>query len=403
MSDQHITDSTLRTVFRSVERKLYPTAAQEATLDRFRRVCSSVYNRALEQRKKAYRRRGESLTLYDQQKVLTQQRAGMPSIRAVPVDFLRDALRRLDKGFKAFFRRCKTNAKHKGFPRFRAGQRYKSMEYQVPWNYFRSGAVHVPGIGLVRSRGPDANGKLPLLRVIKRADAWYVQTLITVPVTPPVKLRTSVGIDMGLLSFATLSSGDRIDNPRFLRKSEQQLKKAGREVSRKQKGSKNRRKAVKRLARVHERIAAQRKDFAHQESRKIVNRFDLIGLEALNIRGLARTRLAKSIMDAAWGLFLFFLLYKAIQAGKRAVAVDPRGTSQECPNCGKIQQKSLSERRHECACGLVLDRDHASSLVIEARALAVAGVFLRRDSPLAAVTRPPPSEPDETGSPSSLR
>ncbi len=157
---------------------------------------------------------------------------------------------------------------------------------------------------------------------------------------------------------------------------------------------------MKRVSRIHERVKAQRRDFAHRESRKIVDRFDLIGVEALNIKGVASGMLAKSVNDAAWAFFLFCLTYKAANAGRRVVEVDPRGTSQECPDCGAVKAKTLSERRHQCSCGPIdLDRDYASALVIEARALAVAGASdLRRNGPLARCVCNAPSPSGETGS-----
>lgn len=386
--------------FRTIERKLYPNIDQEKTLESYRIECCRIYNRALEQRIKAYKRRKETPSLYDQQKWLTDMRGRIESLRLVPVWFARDALSRVDRGFKAFFRRAKSGVKKKGFPRFRACHRYRSMEFAEPRNFFRDGKVFIPGIGEVTSRGRDAAGKQKTLRIIKRADAWYVQVLIEVYDLPPVNPQSSVGIDMGLITFATLSTGDKIENPRWYRKAQDKLRRAQKSLSRKKKGSKNRAKAREKLARVHERIGAQRKDFAHQESRKLVNRFDLIGFENLNIAGLARTRMAKSVLDAAWGFFLFCIAYKAANAGRHAVAVDACGTSQECPRCGEIKKKALSERRHECTCGCNLDRDHAAAIVIEARALAIAGASnLRRDGPLMLGTRSASSPLDETGSP----
>ena len=342
--------------YRTVERKLYPNATQTETLERYRVECCRLYNLALEQRIKAYARRKEFTTLYDQQAWLTDMRSRKESLRLLPVEFARDALRRVDKGFKAFFRRVKAKAKQKGFPRFKPRHRYRSMVFCTnAMLYFRASTVHVPGIGGVESRGRDVEGKQKMLRIIKRADAWYAQVLVEVYNLPSVNPQSSVGIDMGLTSFATLSTGEKIENPRWYRKAQGELRQSQKSLSRKNKGSKNRAKARTKLAIVHKRIGAQRKDFAHQESRKIVNRFDVIGFEKLNIAGLARTRMAKSILDAAWGFFLFCVTYKAENAGKLPVPVPAAGTSQECPRCGVIKKKSLSERQHQCECGCVLD------------------------------------------------
>ena len=400
MSLHYTTKSAERKSFRDIERKLYPNVAQEQSLEAYRIECCRLYNRALEQRIKAYQRRKESVSYYDQTSLLTEQRARVASLQAVPVVFLRSALTRVDKAFKAFFRRCKEGANRKGFPRFRSRHRYRSIEYAEVRNYFRDGAVFVPGIGEVTARGRDAVGKQKVLRLVKRIDTWYAQVIVEVQDAPPVEPRTSVGIDVGLAAFATLSTGDRIENPRFFRKAEAKLKVAQRSLCRKQKGSRNRRKVVRRVAKIHERVKAQRKDFAHQESRKLVNRFDLIGVEALNIKGMASGMLAKSVNDAGWAFFLFYLTYKAANAGRRVVAVDPRGTSQECPRCGAVAKKSLSERRHQCSCGIVeLDRDHAAALVIEARAVAIAtATNLWRDRPLLHGSCREASRPCETES-----
>ncbi len=370
---------SVQTILRTVEFKLYPTPTQERTLTDWLERCCWLYNRCLEHRIKAYERRGENVKYNAQTVMLTGLRARMPLIAEVPVEFARSALRRIDRGFQAFFRRCKSGEKP-GFPRYRSRHRFNSLEcLDAGWRgYIFDGELHVPKLGTVKYRAgdQDTSGKQKLLRIIRRASGWYGQMVLDTGIVPPEPpapdaIASPIGIDVGLTTFAALSQGDPVENPRLLAASQLKVRHAHRKVSRRIKGSCNRRKAIKRLARVHERVAAQRKDFLHQESRKLVNRFDLIGFEALNIKGLCGGMLAKPIHDAAWGMFLFFVTYKAANAGRHAVPVDARGTSQECPFCGAIQHKSLSERRHECACGASLDRDFASSLVIETRAVRV--------------------------------
>lgn len=397
----HPTEKPVK-AYRVVERKLYPNAEQLATLERYRRECCRFYNRALEHRIKSYKRRKQSVSYYDQQGLLTKQRKRIFRLSTVPLGFVRDALRRIDRVFKAFFRRVKAGAKRKGFPRFKPSIRYRSMEYLMLGRYFRLGRVYVPGIGIVRSRGRYDSGKTKILRLIKRGHTWFAQTRFEVQPIDANQPEESVGIDMGLTAFATLSNGEKIENPRWYRKAERHLKHLSRELSRKQKGSANRAKARAKLAAAHELVAANRKDFCHQESRKLVNRFRLIGFEKLNIIGLARTRMAKSVHDASWGLFQNFTAYKAENAGGRVVLVDCRGTSQECPWCGNIVKKLLSERQHRCECrpGVVIDRDEAAAIVVEARAVVVAtALYLRRDGPLALGAIPMLSPPNETGSP----
>jgi putative transposase len=389
-------------MFRSVEMKLYLTSAQESTLQSWLRTCCWLYNRALEQRIKAYKRRGEAITYNKQCAFLTGLRRRIPSLKAIPVEFERDALRRVDRGMQAFFLRCREGQKP-GFPRFRSHRRYNSLECLVSDTYVRPGRLlFVPKLGLVhfRAGNQSISSKQKLLRIIRRASEWFAQVLVDGEQQPPPKvpIRDTVGIDVGLEVFATLSNGEKIDNPRFLRMSERKLRFAQRRLSRCRKGSQNRRKAIRQVARIHERVAAQRKDFAHRESRKIINRFDLIAFEKLNVKGLATGKLAKSVHDAAWSMFTRFVAYKAEYAGRHAVPVDPRGTSQECPSCGAVTPKKLSERTHRCPCGLIIDRDEASAQVILARALGVAGATACGGDGQCRKSNPPVSRAEETGS-----
>lgn len=362
-------------MIRTFQYKLYPNQTQIKTLNRWMGTCRWLYNRALEHRIKAHKRRGESVSYNDQQALLTQQRRRIESLRMIPVEFSRDALRRVDRGMKAFFRRCKAGEKP-GFPRFRSGHRYNSLECLAIGVYLKGDRIRVPNLGTIRCRGrllPE--GTQRALRVIRRASGWYAQIILDdgkqPPITKPVE--SSVGIDVGLTSFATLSTGEQIANPRFTKNSQHKLTALQRRVSRRKKGSANRRKAVESLRRQHERIADQRKYFCHQHTTELVRRFDLIAVEKLNVSGMSRSRFGKSILDAAWGMFFAQLVVKAANAGRQVVAVNPRGTSQECPNCGAVVPKLLSERRHVCVCGCECHRDHASAQVILARGLVATG------------------------------
>lgn len=389
-------------MLRAVEAKLYPTSAQAATLDGWLRQCCWLYNQALEHRKKAYSRRREMVGYNTQSSLLTGFRSRMPQLAGVPVRFCRDALRRVDRGVQAFFRRLKEGGKP-GFPRFRPHTRYNSLECLEVGSYVRpDGHVMVPKLGLVRCRGGDRQiiGQQKLLRVIRRASGWRAQVVVDDGLAAPPKAapQSAIGIDMGLQAFATLDNGEKVENPRFFRQGERKLRRLQRRLCRCERRSHNRRKAVRRVARQHERVGAQRKDFAHQLSRRLVNAYDLIAFENLNIKGLASGPLAKSVCDAAWRLFLFFVTYKAESAGRHAVAVDPRGTSQECPQCGEVVRKELRERVHACGCGLVIDRDEAAARVILSRALRVVGANACGGNGLCARSNPGVSRPDEAGS-----
>ena len=173
---------------------------------------------------------------------------------------------------------------------------------------------------------------------------------------------------LGLTSFAVLADGSEIVNPRYYREAEARLRRAQRKVARRKKGSHRRRKAVCELQRAHAYVLNQRRDFLHKQSRRLVDEHGMIAVEDLNVKGLARTNLAKSVHDAGWSMFLAMLAYKAENAGRRLLRVDPRGTSQTCP-CGSKVPKTLRDRWHDCsACGLSASRDHVSAQLILSRA-----------------------------------
>ncbi len=356
---------------RTVEFKLYLNVEQQQTLDRWFRVCCRTYNNALAERIKIYRETGKSVDYFNQQMGLTKQRKIDAELEDVPIWFARDALRRVDRGMKAFFRRCQSGAKKPGFPRFRPEQRYNSIEFAWSYKFVRLKHIFIPKLGEINARGafeliPD--GKQKLLRIIRRANGWYAQVLIEVSKEFLPSTGQDCGLDLGLESFLTFDSGEKVDNPRLLRKAARRLRSAQKTLSRRVKGSRRRAKAKRIVARTYEKIVRQRKGFCHRVSRDLVNRFDRIAHEDLNIIGLARGRLSKSILDAAWGLFIFYLTYKAESAGRVIVKVDPKGTSQECPKCGLIKPKLLSERVHSCSCGCLMPRDQASGIVIKHRA-----------------------------------
>jgi putative transposase len=190
---------------------------------------------------------------------------------------------------------------------------------------------------------------------------------VTVPtISADINLDNSVGIDMGLKDFLITSDGETVPIPQFARKSERTKKRLNRAISRKKKGSHRRRKAVKRLAKHHQKVARQRRDFFFKTSKNLLNKYDVIGHEDLNIKGLAKSRMSKSILDAGWGEFLSIVTCKAESAGKLAIAVNPNGTTQLCSTCGTHIPKTIADRWHSChVCGLELDRDINAAINIK--------------------------------------
>ena len=204
--------------------------------------------------------------------------------------------------------------------------------------------------------------KIKTASVTKKSDGYYVTLSLedkTVPEIIPVdQVSSPVGIDMGLKSFLIKSDGTDVEIPQYYRKAQKRLRRVQKSVSRKKKDGSNRKKAVVKLGKAHKKIADTRKDFHFKTAKSLLDSHDLIAHEKLNIKGLAKSKLAKSILDAGWGQFLSILSTKAENAGLLTVAVNPRNTSQNCSNCGQKVPKKLSDRLHSCPhCGYVEDRD----------------------------------------------
>ena len=227
----------------------------------------------------------------------------------------------------------------------------------------------------------------PKTCTVRRASTgkWYASFSCEVqspPALPPSAKR--VGIDVGLTSFAVLSTGESIDNPRFFRSEEKALAKASRRLSKEAKETPERERRRRVVARVHERIGFRRRDFAHQEARKIVNRFGFIAVEDLEVNRMVHSHcLAKSITDVAWALFFLLLFGKAEEAGRTAVKVNPAYTSQDCSRCHHRQKLPLSERTYRCpCCGLEIGRDHNAALNILSLGLQGLGIQPLEATPL---------------------
>src|SRR5439155_47447 len=204
------------------------------------------------------------------------------------------------------------------------------------------------------------------VRIVRRADGYYCQfCLDTQRKVEHVPTGRQLGVDVGLKAYLTDSQGNTIENPRHYRKAEKKLGRLQRRLSRKHKKSANRKKAQKRLAKQHLKVQRQREDFARKQANALVSSCDLIAYENLQMRNMVRNRkLAKSIHDAGWGIFLQWLARYAFLHDIPVIAVPPHFTSQKCSDCGTIVQKSLSIRTHIChGCGVVLDRDHNAALV----------------------------------------
>ncbi len=352
--------------------RLYPNKHQQRLLDHQLEECRWLYNSLLAERRDAWEQRQESLRYYDQATSLPTLKAERASLASVQSQVLQNVAVRIDLAFKAFFRRVKAG-ETPGYPRFRGKNRYASFTFpQVPVGCkldVETKRLRIANVGLVKVILHRPLEGAPKTATISRSSTgkWYV--CFSCECAEPVPLPATglqVGIDVGLKTFATLSDGQEIANLRFFRQEEQALAKAQRRLSKEEKGTLERAQRRRVVARVHERVAWRRSDFAHQHSRVIVTTFDLIAVEDLAVNRMTHNPcLAKSISDAAWSQFTSLLSYKAAWAGRRYVAVNPAYTSQDCSQCGHRQKLSLSDRTYTCpCCGLVLDRDFNASLNI---------------------------------------
>jgi putative transposase len=345
--------------------RIYPNEEQRRILERTLQTCRILYNGLLAERRDTYRKNGRSASYYEQKRGLTKRRNDNPYLPQVHSQVLQDVALRLERAFERFFKRDK-NGRKAGYPRFKGRNRYDSFTYPQYGNgaILKDGRLQLSKIGAVRifqHRPIPPNGTVKTCTIRRDVDKWYACFTVEIK-NPPQRLRqrkSQVGIDLGLNSLMTLSNGEKVEPPKFLRKSEKKLQREQRRLSRKRKGSQNRRKQVIKLACIHRKIRLQRTDFNHKLSRNLVNRFDVIGFEELQIPNMMRNHyLAKSIADAGWGQLRLFTSYKAEEAGKRVEAVDPYGTTRDCSRCGFHVPKNLSERIHECPnCGLKIDRD----------------------------------------------
>lgn len=336
-------------------------------------LSAELYNAGLESRIDCYKRTGKGRSFFDQCRELTEVRAGIAEFEAVSAIVFRGVLSRLDKAYKRFF-------KHGGFPRFKSWRRWRTVEIndQCRRMLKREGNKLVlkikglPRIEVKPSRELPPNAMLKAIRITRKPlrteVALSYELLDTEPVT---EIRNAVGIDAGIEKRLTLSDGGTVEKRIIDRK---KLIRLQRSISRKKKGSSNRRKAVSLLAKEWQRLTDKERDYLHRLTAELVKMYDFIAVEKLKTKNmLLNGNLARSISEQTWGKLMTLLNEKAESAGVNMVYVDPRGTSQECSACGATVKKSLSKRTHKCDCGLVIDRDVNAAINILHRGISIAG------------------------------
>ena len=351
---------------RTFKYRLYPTKDQVQILAYCLATCRHLYNEMLEDRKNAYDRCGIGLNYNQQAGQLKYLNPGIYSQVA------QDVLRRLDKAFRNFFRRVKNGDKKAGYPRFQGKNRYDSFAYPQTGFKIKDGKLHLSKIGSIRIfMHREIEGKIKTCTIKQEGDQWYVCFSVELPDIETKEIKTSVGVDVGITTLATLSDGTEIENPKTLDKYDSKLRKAHRDLSRKKKGSSNRNKQKVVLAGIYRKVRNARKDYLHKASRILADTYDQIVFEDLQIKNMVKNHhLARSIHDASWGMLINFTTYKAEYAGGAVELVNPRNTSKECSVCGNTQPMPLSQRTYRCPnCGAVMGRDHNAAINIRNRAV----------------------------------
>jgi len=357
-------------VHKTFKYKLSTTQEQEEAMAFVLRRCRELYNAALQERRDAWQKCGKSISCAHQSAELPAIKAERPEYHDVHSQVLQDVLTRLDRAFQAFFRRVQAGEKP-GHPRFQRGRRYHSFTYKQFGNGVTvdHGDLVLSKIGRIAVRwSRPLEGTIKTVTITHEADGWYVCFAcegVPVCALPPTGQET--GIDLGLTVFLVTASGEAVANPHSYRRAEKALKKAQRRVSRRKPGNARRKKALQLLAKKHQKVKRQRRDFHHKTALWLVQTYDVIYLEDLQVANLVQNpRLSKSISDAGWGQFRTILSGKAAYAGRRVIAVPPAYTSQDCSGCGERVEKSLSVRTHVCiSCGLILDRDENAARNIQ--------------------------------------
>lgn len=398
-------DNRLRTAY---QYKLRPTKQQRAEIDRWLPELCAQYNYLLADRFNWYEQNRcpvnacplvchlpelrDTPDYYSQKKTLPELKKTHPHYGDIYSQVLQDVVKRVKVTFDRFLK-GDSNGKRSGKPRFKSRNRYRTFTYpQMKDGCFNGNLINLPKLGEIKVilHRPLPDGfKIKTASITKKADGYYLTLSLedsTVPeIKPDINPESITGIDMGLKEFLTTASGYTVAIPQHYRKAQKRLRVIQKRVSRRNKvpasnsggrlrnataaGSNRRAKAVKQLSRQHKKVADKRKDFHFKTANTLLKKYDVIAHEDLNIKGLSRSRLSKSVHDAGWGNFLSILASKAENAGLLVIPVKASGTTQECSNCGRTVRKKLHERWHKCECGCSLDRDHNAAIVIKNRSV----------------------------------
>jgi len=349
--------------------RLSPTSHQRTLMENTLEVCRCVYNTTLCVRKTAWEEKKESISKFDTYNLLPEWKKENPEFTSVYSQVLQETQERVDFAFRHFFRRVKTG-QTPGYPRFKGKGWYDSFTYPQYGGgvKLRESGLFLSKIGIIpvvlhRKISPLASIKRVTIK--KKAGEWYASLFLhfsIFPICRNSKQKGIVGVDLGCRTFATLSDGSKIDNPKFTGTAGGKIAKAQRRLSRSETGTKKRTKARRALLKVWQKVDNQKTNFLHQESRKLVNRYNALVFEDLDVSEMVKKSkwksLTKSILDSNWGQFVSLCSYKAENAGGKVIKVNPRNTTKTCSRCGALVEKTLNDRIHSCPfCLLKMDRD----------------------------------------------
>lgn len=362
-------------MFQSYKYRLYPNANQRESIEKHINACRFVYNLFLEKKIKHYKECGKSLSWFDLNNMLPSLKNEYPFLREVASQTLQMTSRNLNHAFTRFFR------DKSGYPKFKS-KKNPIQSFQYPQSVklnLESNKIYLPKVGNVKCRIHNIfEGDIKTCTVSKTSTGKYfisilVDTKEPIPELQPFDLETITGIDVGLIHFATLSDGTKIENPRYFKNSSIKLKRLQQSLSRKVKGSNNYKKAKLKVAKCHETIANQRSDFLHKLTHKLVSENQAIAIEDLNISGMMKNhKLAKHIADASWSEFRRQLVYKCNKFGKTLITINRfEPSSKICSFCGYYNKDlKMGDRIWICPnCGSELDRDVNAAINIKRFAL----------------------------------
>lgn len=345
---------------KSFQYRIYANRETIQNTEKWLFLCRQLYNDCLNERIIAFKEREKTISQYEQMRKLPHLKKAFPDFKQVNSQTLQEVIQRLDKAYQAFFRRVK-NKKKAGFPRFKGINRYDSFILKQTGYKFEDKYLAIKNVGRFKiklSRPIEGNIKTVTIRRTK-TNKWYACfSCENVPIKPLPKTGKTIGIDVGCENFLTDNDNHKIANPRFFKKSQDILKKRQQELSQKGKGSTRKNKARILVAKIHEKIFNQRRDFHFKTANQLLKENDTVCIEKLKSWKTFRN-LNRSMRDVAWFNFFNILRFKAEEAEKEVIEVNPKGTSQRCSSCGKEVLKDLSVRIHNCPfCHLVLGRDH---------------------------------------------